>query len=85
MQHYLEANMNGEKSTFIKIDKFETAMSVLLLVKKKLSEAQATLDKINSLKQEEDIAVEKWASDLASIKTKLDNIESELTSEEEHG
>ena len=71
-----------EKSTFIKVDKFETVMSALAVVKRKLTEAQVTLDKINELKQEEDVTVQKWATDLQAVHEKVQNIESELTREE---
>ena len=64
-----------EKSTFIKIDRFETAMSALSAIKKKLMEAQATLNKINEVKQEEDAAVQKWTSDLASLQSKIESVE----------
>lgn len=74
--------MDGEKSTFIKIEKFETAMSAINAIKRKLAEAQNTLDKINSIKQEEDAAALKWASDLAAVQSKIGNIESELLNEE---
>lgn len=71
-----------EKSTFIKIDRFETAMAALSAIKKKLMEAQAALERINAVKQEEDAAVQKWASDLAAVQSKLDNVESELMKEQ---
>ncbi|MEK6886986.1 MAG: hypothetical protein AABW88_04080 [Nanoarchaeota archaeon] len=71
-----------EKSTFIKIDRFETAMSALSAVKRKLMEAQVTLDKINAVKQEEDVAVQKWASDIAAVQSKLEGVESELMKEQ---
>jgi hypothetical protein len=71
-----------EKSTFIKVDKFETVMSALAVIKRKLMEAQATLDKVSELKQQEDITVQKWSADLQSVHAKVQNIESELTREE---
>ncbi len=74
--------MDGEKSTFIKVDKFDTIMSTLAIIRKKLKEAQANLENINILKQEEDITIQKWASDLNSVQAKLDNIESDLMNEE---
>lgn len=75
--------MNNEKQTFIKVDKFETVMDALNVVRRKLEEAKTTLDKINNLKQEEDATIVKWTADLASVQTKIDNIEKELTNEEE--
>ena len=74
--------MDGEKPTFIKVDKFETVMNALSIIKKRLTEAQTTLDKINTLKQEEDLTVQKWAADLNSVQSKVENIESELLHEE---
>ena len=71
-----------DKSTFIKVDRFEAAIAALNAIKRKLTEAQMTLDKINNLKQEEDFAVQKWSSDLSALQTKLENIESELLSEQ---
>ncbi len=71
-----------EKSTFIKIDKFETAMAALSAIRKKLMEAQMNLEKINAVKQEEDAAVQKWTSDIASVQAKLENVETELMKEQ---
>jgi hypothetical protein len=71
-----------EKSTFIKVDKFETVNSAIAVIKKKIAEAQSVLDKVNSLKQEEDMAVQKWAADLNSVQAKVESIESQLNTEE---
>ncbi len=73
--------MDMEKSTFIKIDKFESAMGAISVIKKKLAEAQATLGKIQTLKQEEDAAVEKWQAELQSVEEKVHAVESELMNE----
>jgi len=73
----------NEKQTFIKVDRFDTVMSAIGVIRKKLDDAKATLDKINSLKQGEDASIEKWTSDLVSVQQRIDNIEKELTSEEE--
>lgn len=74
--------MEKEKPTFIKVDKFDSALSTLSLIKRKLAEAKTTLSKINELKQEEDVAVQKWASDLDAVQVKVETIESELIGEE---
>jgi chromosome segregation ATPase len=74
--------MNGNgKSTFIKVDKYDDVMSALTVIKKKLSEAKQTLEKINSLKSEEEAAVQKWSSDLDNVHAKIETIESELREE----
>ena len=67
-----------EKPTFIKIDKYEAVTATLAVIKKKLNEARTTLDKINGIKQEEDAAVQKWASELDAVQTKIEGIETEL-------
>ena len=46
--------MENDKATFIKVDNFDAVVAALGVIKKKLSEAKTTLDKISSLKQEED-------------------------------
>jgi hypothetical protein len=72
-----------EKSTFIKVDKFDTVIAAMAVIKRKLGDARNTLDKINGLKQDEDAAVQKWANDLSAVEEKLSNIEMQLTREEE--
>jgi hypothetical protein len=74
---------DNEKSTFIKIDKFDAAVAALALIRKKLMDANNTLDKINTLKQEEDITIQKWASDMQTIQSRIDAIETELLKEEQ--
>ena len=72
-----------EKATFIKVDKFDSVLGAVSIIKRKLNDAKSTLDKINALKQEEDITVQKWASDLESVQKKIDNLEMDLTSDHE--
>ena len=71
-----------EKSTFIKVDKFDNVISAITVIKRKLNEARQTLDQINGLKQEEDAAVAKWSADLDAVQGKIQNIEAELITEE---
>lgn len=73
--------MDSEKATFVKIDKFESVVSALNVIKKRITEAQMTLDKINTLKQEEDSVVQKWTTDLNSVQAKVENLEVELRNE----
>ncbi len=71
-----------EKSTFIKVDKFDNVVSAMNVIKRKINDAKTTIERINSLKTEEDAAVQKWSSDLEAIEAKIANIESHLTQEE---
>ena len=72
-----------EKTTFIKVDKFDTVLGAIAIIKKKLNDAKNTLDKVNALKQEEDLTVQKWASDLDAVQMKVNNLELELTNDHE--
>jgi len=72
-----------EKATFIKVDKFDSVLGAVSIIKRKLNDAKGTLDRINALKQEEDLTVQKWASDLESVQKKIDNLEMDLTSDNE--
>jgi hypothetical protein len=71
-----------EKSTFIKIDKFDEVTAALSVIKKKLMDSKNTLQKIVDLKQEEDAAVEKWTNDLVTVHQKVEEIESQITNEQ---
>lgn len=70
-----------EKSTFIKVDKFDTVVTAISVIRRKLNEAKMTLDKINSLKADEDAAVQKWSSDLDAVEAKLNSVETQLSQE----
>ena len=72
-----------EKATFIKVDKFDSVLGAVSIIKRKLNDAKGTLDRINALKQEEDVTVQKWAADLESVQKKIDNLEMDLTSDNE--
>ena len=70
-----------EKSTFIKVDKFDTVVTAMSVIRKKLNEAKMTLDKINNLKAEEESAVQKWSADIDAVEAKLTAVETQLTQE----
>ncbi|MBN2421332.1 hypothetical protein JXB27_03580 [Candidatus Woesearchaeota archaeon] len=70
-----------EKSTFIKVDKFDTVVTAISVIRRKLNEAKMTLDKINSLKADEDSAVQKWSADLDAVEAKLNSVETKLSQE----
>ena len=73
--------MEGEKAKFIKVDKFDSVISAITVIKKKLSEAKVNLVKINQLKDAEDLAVQKWGAELDNVENKIENIELELMGE----
>ena len=66
---------------FVKIDKFRDALSNLELIKKKLHESSELLDKIKTIRSNEEEELEKWSQELNIIKEKVDMIDRKLFSE----
>ena len=60
------------------MDKFDSIINAITIIKKKLLDAKTNLAKINELKQEEDLAVQKWGAELDGVQSKVENIELEL-------
>jgi len=60
-----------EMPIFVRIEEYKDVLDVVNMVKNKLREAKTTLGKINELKNEEDIELEKWEQGLDSVERKL--------------
>ncbi|MBT4174502.1 hypothetical protein HOE07_02380 [archaeon] len=67
-----------EQPLFVKIDKYRDVMNNLGKLKKRLSEAEGVLAKMNKLKEEEDRELEAWHGDLEKIRTQLLSIDRNL-------
>tara|TARA_Y100000310_G_scaffold283455_1_gene305423 strand:- start:1546 stop:1950 length:405 start_codon:yes stop_codon:yes gene_type:complete len=67
-----------EQPLFVKIEKYRSVMDNLGKLKKRLSEAEGVLAKMNKLKEEEDRELEIWHADLEKIRTQLLNIDRNL-------
>ena len=70
--------MKGEKSIFIKIDKYRDALKMIDDIKAKIEDAEKTVSELESLKDTEQKNIESWKSDLNEIKSKLLNIDKNL-------
>jgi len=67
---------------FVKVDEYDSVLSLLKTIQKKLEEAKDTIVKINDLKNEEDHQLEMWQGTLGEIEKKLDFITHSLSEPE---
>ena len=63
----------GEAPVFIKIEDYKDILSILELIKDRLSEAKRTLADINEMKNDEDAELEMWGSIVNDIEKKIEN------------
>ncbi|MBD3310472.1 hypothetical protein GF351_04590 [Candidatus Woesearchaeota archaeon] len=63
---------------FIKIEEYKDVLDVIALIKSKLAEARNSLEKIESLKAEEDSAIDSWKAQLDGVQDKIDFIDNSL-------
>lgn len=77
-----EANKKIKESEpiFIRIDKFEESRKVLQRAKAQISEIENTLNRIKSIKQEEDRELESWEQEILNIKDRISRVEENLFS-----
>jgi hypothetical protein len=77
-----EANKKIKESEpiFIRIDKFEESRKVLQKAKVQISEIENTLNRIKSIKQEEDRELESWEQEILNIKDRISRVEENLFS-----
>ena len=68
----------GEAPVFIKIEDYKDILSILELIKDRLSEAKRTLADINEMKNDEDAELEMWGSIVNDIEKKIENINRSL-------
>ena len=74
-----EPRMNFEKKPlFIKIDKYENAMTVLNSIKEKLNEANNIISELRQIRKDEDQQLDEWSEHVRTIKEKLMNVDSML-------
>lgn len=63
---------------FIKIDDYKDVIDVIALIKTKINDAKKTLDRIESLKAEEDSAIDSWKAGIDDVEKKVEYIDSSL-------
>jgi len=67
-----------EASVFIKIEDYKTVLDIVDLVKKRIAEAHEILDKINEIKNKEDLEIDNWRSELDDVEKKVHFIDQTL-------
>lgn len=68
---------------FVKIDEYETVLTLMKTIRNKLDEAKDTLMKIHDLKNEEDHQLGLWQNTLVEVEKKLDFIDHSLNEPEQ--
>ena len=69
-----------EKPIFVKIDAYEDIRDILNIIKKKISEARGTLDKIQQLRHEEEAELEVWNNEIEDVEKKVSFVDKSLFS-----
>ena len=67
-----------EASIFIKIEDYKTVLDIVDLVKKRISEAHEILDKVNEIKNKEDLEIDNWRAELDDVEKKVHFIDQTL-------
>lgn len=57
---------------YVKIEEYRDVLDVLNMIKNKLKEAKETLEKINDLKNQEDIEIDRWKAGLETVSRKVE-------------
>lgn len=68
----------GGRSIFVKLNEYKDIMELMHALKEKLDQAKSTLEKIKTLKTEEDTELELWQNSIGEIDRKIDYIERTL-------
>lgn len=59
---------------YVKVDKYKELMRILQTIEKKLENADKMIEKINSLKAEEDAQIQQWNENLEDVRDRLTRI-----------
>ena len=59
---------------YVKVDKYKELLEVLKTINAKLQTVDKTIEKINTLKTQEDAQIQSWNDNLSDIKSRLEKI-----------
>lgn len=68
---------------FVKIEDYDSVLTLMKGIRKKLEESKDTLAKIHELKAEEDHQLEMWQNTLSEVEKKVDFIDQSLSEPEQ--
>ena len=77
-QRTMSESFGEEKPLFVKIEKYRDVVDTLKKLKTRLNEADNILDKLSSLRAEEDRELAMWQGDLEKIRGQLMEIDRSL-------
>ncbi len=63
---------------FVKIEDYKEALGIINTLKKKLKEANSTLEKLNDLRNREEAELEQWRSHLREVEKKVNFVDNTL-------
>ena len=69
---------NRNTPIFVKIDEYEDIINIMNIVKKNISQSKSILNKLTELKNQEDIELDKWYSDINEVESKIKMIDNTL-------
>ncbi|MEM2131108.1 MAG: hypothetical protein QXM96_02180 [Candidatus Woesearchaeota archaeon] len=67
-----------EKNVFIKIDEYNEILDIIALINAKVKEAKLLLEKINELKNQEDLEIDNWKNSIEDVERKLKFVDQTL-------
>jgi hypothetical protein len=77
-QKSMPGSYSEEKPLFVKIEKYRDVVETLKKLKARLNEADSILNKLTSLREEEDRELTIWQGDLEKIRSQLMEIDRNL-------
>ena len=70
--------MERQNSVFVKIDEYKDVLDIMDLIRKKVTEARDTVQRINELKNQEDAELEFWYNEVSDVERKIDFMDKAL-------
>ena len=77
-----EGKMDKEGTVFVKLDDYKDIVEIVGLAREQLAKAKAAIERLSSLKQQEDSQIEGWQASLAEIERRIEEIDKRLAATE---
>jgi hypothetical protein len=71
--------MVQKNQIFVKINEYNEILSIVDVVKNKITKAKETISEVNELKKQEDAELEAWTKNLEDVSGKISSMESILS------
>jgi len=73
-----EVKMEEKAPVFVKIDEYKNVLDIIQVLKNKVRDGKAIIEKISQLKMEEDAELEEWSAELEEIEKRIEGIDRSL-------